>query len=117
MIEIRTAARKLYFAALPGSSGDNDNWAHRKAATALRCHASSLRVGLQLKEKGRAAWPDAALDPKEFSDHGGAFPVTVAGTGVIGAICVSGLPSRDDHELITGVLAERLGVKGMALPA
>ena len=117
VVEIRTATRRLYFAALPGSSGDNDDWARRKGNTALRCQASSFRVGLQLKERGRPAWPDAGLDPKDFSDHGGAFPATVRGTGVVAVIAVSGLPSREDHEMITGVLAKRLGVTGMALPA
>ena len=117
IVEIRSATRRLYFAALPGSSGDNDEWARRKGNTVLRTHASSFRVGLQLKDKGRSAWPDAGLDPKDFSEHGGGFPVTVRGTGVVAVIAVSGLPSREDHELITSVLAKRLGVKGVTLPA
>jgi uncharacterized protein (UPF0303 family) len=116
VVEIRTAARKLYFAALPGSSGDNDEWARRKGNLVLRTNTSSFRMGLQLKERGRPAWPDAGFDPKDFSDSGGGFPVTVKGTGVVAVICVSGLPARDDHELITSVLAKRLGVTGVALP-
>jgi uncharacterized protein (UPF0303 family) len=116
VVEIRTPARRLYFAALPGSSPNNEDWARRKANVVLRCHASSMRVGQELAEKEQAQWPDAALDPKDFAVHGGAFPVAVTGVGVVAVIAVSGLPSRDDHEMITGVLAKRLGVKGVALP-
>jgi uncharacterized protein (UPF0303 family) len=116
VIDIRTAARRLYYAALPGSSADNEEWARRKSNVVLRCHTSSLRMGQMLEDKQRPQWPDAALDPKDYAVHGGSFPVTVAGTGVVAAISVSGLPSREDHEMITAVLAKRLGVKGIALP-
>jgi len=44
--------------------------------------------------------------------HGGCFPVRLAGSPlVIGAITVSGLPQRDDHDLLTRSLAKFLGVK------
>jgi len=53
VIDIRSASRRLYFTALPGSSADNEDWARRKANVVLRCHASSLRIGLQLEAKNR----------------------------------------------------------------
>jgi uncharacterized protein (UPF0303 family) len=42
----------------------------------------------------------------------------VKGIGVIGAIGVSGLPQRQDHETIIAVLADYLGhdLSGLALP-
>jgi len=116
VIDIRTPSRRLYFAALPGSCADNEDWARRKANVVLRCHASSLRMGLQLDHQQRSQWPDAALDHKDYAVHGGGVPVRVAGVGVVAAIAVSGLPSRQDHDLITGVLAAHLGVKALALP-
>ncbi len=115
VIDIRTPARRLYFAALAGSSADNEDWARRKGNVVMRCHASSWRVGLQLEAKNRPQWPDGGLHPREFVTHGGGFPVQVKGVGVIGAIAVSGLPSRDDHGLITAVLAERLGIADVQL--
>jgi uncharacterized protein (UPF0303 family) len=117
IVDIRTAARRLYFAALPGSAPDNEEWARRKSNLVLRCHASSLRFAVELELKGRAAWPDFGLHPRDYVAAGGGFPVTVPGVGVIGCIAVSGLPSREDHELITAVLAKRLGLEGMALPS
>jgi uncharacterized protein (UPF0303 family) len=116
VIDIRTAARRLYYTALPGASADNEEWARRKANVVLRCQMSSMRMGLILESKKRPQWPDAALDPKDFAVHGGSFPVRVTGVGVIGAIAVSGLTSREDHDMIVAVLAKRLGLDGLALP-
>jgi uncharacterized protein (UPF0303 family) len=116
-IDVRSASRRLYFSALPGSTPDNEDWARRKGNVALRCHASSMRVGLMLQEEGRSPWPDGVLKTEEYAAHGGGFPVRVQGTGVVGCIAVSGLPSREDHEMIVAVLAARLGVSGVALAA
>ena len=115
VIDIRTANRRLYFAALPGSTPDNDEWARRKGNTTLRCHAASLRVGLQLKARGYEQWPERGLDHKDYSVHGGAFPANVKGAGVVGVIAVSGLPSKDDHELVVAALSAHLGLSGLAL--
>ena len=41
--------------------------------------------------------------------------LTVAGVGVIGAVAVSGLPQRDDHEMVVEALAELAGVPPAAL--
>lgn len=109
-IDIRSASRRLFYSALPGSTPDNEDWARRKGNVALRCHASSLRVGLMLELEGRSPWPDGVLETREYAAHGGGFPVRVSGTGVVAAIAVSGLPSRQDHDLIVTVLAEHLGV-------
>lgn len=115
VIDIRTASRRLYFAALPGSAPDNDEWARRKGNLVLRTHGSSYRMGLQLQLQGTEAWPDRGWHHTDFVTAGGGFPVTVAGMGVVGVICVSGLPQQEDHELITAVLADRLGLTGLAL--
>lgn len=113
-IDIRSASRRLFYSALPGSAPENENWARRKGNVVLYCHASSLRVGLMLEAEGRSPWPDAALKTEEFAAHGGGFPVCVKGTGVVAAISISGLPSRDDHDIIVTVLARHLGVHDIA---
>lgn len=115
-IDVRASHRRLYFTALPGSTPDNEEWARRKGNLALRCHSASLRVGLLLELEGRQPWPDAVLKVEDYCVHGGGFPVRVDGTGVVGCIGLSGLPSREDHELIVSVLAHRLGLSGLGLP-
>lgn len=113
VIDIRSGTRQLYFTALPGSHPDNADWARRKANLALRCHAASLRVKLQLEAEQRSAWPDAALNTADYAAHGGGFPVRVQGSGVVAAIGVSGLPSRDDHAIIVATLAAHLGLSNI----
>ena len=110
VIDIRSGTRRLYFTALPGSAPDNEDWARRKGNVTLRCHASSLRVGLALAREGRQPWPDGALETSEYAAHGGGFPIRVQGTGVVATVGVSGLPSREDHVLIVTVLARHLGL-------
>lgn len=117
VIDIRTANRRLYFAALPGSAPDNDEWARRKGNMALRKQCSSLLCGERLKASGQSVGQDMGLDPLDYAAHGGSFPVRVTGVGVVAVITVSGLPSRDDHELIVGVLARYLDVQNISLDA
>jgi uncharacterized protein (UPF0303 family) len=44
------------------------------------------------------------LPAADYASHGGAFPIALAATGVIGSVTVSGLPQRDDHELVVEAL-------------
>lgn len=109
VIDIRTADRTLFHVALPGASPDNDHWARRKSNVTLRYHKASLRVGETNRVKGRSLSAEFGIDPLEFADHGGSFPVRVAGTGVIAAITVSGLKSEEDHAMIVEALETYLG--------
>lgn len=115
-IEIRTAARRLFFAARPGASPDNEEWGRRKGNVVLRTFKSSMRAALESELSGRAQWPDLGMPHSDFVFAGGGFPVALKGLGVIGAIAISGLPSIRDHELATATLADYLGLDGIALP-
>lgn len=113
VIEIRGPDRRFYFAALSGSTPENDNWARRKANSVLYRHTSSLLAGAILAKEGRSQWPDAVMQMEDYSVHGGAFPVRVKGSGVVAVIAVSGLPSREDHDLIVSVLRDYLGANNV----
>jgi uncharacterized protein (UPF0303 family) len=99
VINIRSANRTLFHAALPGSAPLNDIWARRKSNTALTFHEPSLLVGLRHKEKGETL-AKHGLDTADFADHGGAVPIRVAGAGVVAVATVSGLPQVEDHKLV-----------------
>jgi uncharacterized protein (UPF0303 family) len=40
-----------------------------------------------------------------FAAHGGAFPLTVARSGCIGSVAVSGLPQVEDHQFVVEQLS------------
>jgi uncharacterized protein (UPF0303 family) len=103
-ISIRRNGQRLFHAALPGSSADNDGWLGRKSAVVDRYGRSSLRVGEQFRVDGGSFDADARLQPSDFAAHGGAFPVLVRGTGCVGTVAVSGLPELDDHRLVVETL-------------
>jgi uncharacterized protein (UPF0303 family) len=102
------AGPPLFYAALPGTTPDNAEWARRKANLVARLGRSSYAVGLSLKARNTTLQEKYALPAADYISHGGAFPVTLAGTGVIGCITVSGLAQRDDHELVVEALCLEL---------
>ena len=99
VIDIRSADRTLFHAALPGAAPLNDNWARRKSNTALKFQKASLVVGLQNKAKGETLEMHG-LDRADHADHGGAVPIRVKGAGVVAVATVSGLPQVEDHKLV-----------------
>lgn len=107
VINIRTADRTLFHAALPGATPLNDAWARRKSNAALMFQKSSLLVGVELKEKG-STLSGNGLSGSDFADHGGAVPICVKGVGMVAVATVSGLPSRDDHALVVRGIAALL---------
>jgi uncharacterized protein (UPF0303 family) len=103
-IDIRKGIQQLFHCALPGASADNDSWIDRKRRVVERYGASSLLVGTRFRDRGQTFEENSRLDPRWYAAHGGAFPVTVEGAGVIGTVTVSGLPQADDHALVVEAL-------------
>ncbi|MFD6416881.1 heme-degrading domain-containing protein [Streptomyces sp. NPDC060194] len=103
-IAVHRGSRLLFHTALPGSSADNDDWIDRKRRVVERYGASSLLVGTRFRERGSSFEESSRLDPAVFAAHGGAFPLTVRDTGVVGVATVSGLPQLDDHALVVQAL-------------
>ncbi|WP_433856461.1 heme-degrading domain-containing protein [Streptomyces kronopolitis] len=99
-IGIRRGAQRLFHRALPGTSADNDAWIDRKSAVVERYGESSFLVGARFRAKGRTFEESSRLPADRFAAHGGAFPVRLRGTGVVGVVAVSGLPQADDHALV-----------------
>ncbi|MFI9645937.1 heme-degrading domain-containing protein [Streptomyces sp. NPDC052040] len=111
-IDIRRNGQQLFHAALPGSTVDNDAWIDRKRRVVERYGCSSLLVGTRFRAKGTTFEESSRLDPDVYAAHGGAFPVTVEGAGVIGTVVVSGLPQLDDHALVVEAVGAFLARSG-----
>ncbi|TQM82961.1 uncharacterized protein (UPF0303 family) [Saccharothrix saharensis] len=99
-ISVRRGQQRLFHAALPGTSADNDEWIDRKSRVVDRYGQSSYRVGESFRASGKTFETDSRLDPDRYAAHGGVFPVIVAGVGVVGTVGVSGLPQADDHAFV-----------------
>ena len=110
-ISVRRNGQRLFHAALPGSSADNDGWLARKCAVVDRYGRSSLRVGEEFRVGGGSFDLDARLDLTLYAAHGGAFPILVRGTGCIGTVAVSGLPELEDHQLVVATLEAFLAAR------
>ncbi|MFJ6749764.1 heme-degrading domain-containing protein [Streptomyces sp. NPDC091266] len=109
-VEIRRGAQQLFHYALAGTSADNDAWLARKCAVVERYAESSFLVGARFRAKGRTFEDSSRLDADRYAAHGGAFPIRLRGTGVVGAVAVSGLPQAEDHALAVEALERYLAI-------
>ncbi|MGH9589351.1 MAG: heme-degrading domain-containing protein [Terracidiphilus sp.] len=107
VIDVRRFNQPLFYAALEGTTPDNPEWVRRKSNVVARYHRSSYGMGLNLKLKGQTL-EERGHSIADFAAHGGSFPLRVEGAGIIGSVTVSGLPQRDDHELVVEALCALL---------
>jgi uncharacterized protein (UPF0303 family) len=105
VISVRRNGQRLFHAALPGTSADNDAWIDRKSRVVDRYGHSSFLVGTLHRESGGTFEDKSRLDPDLYAAHGGVFPVILRGTGPIGTVGVSGLPQAEDHAFVVEQLA------------
>jgi len=104
VIDVRRFGQPLFYSALEGTTPDNAEWVRRKSNVVARFHSSSYAVGLKLKQKNETLTEQQGLPLADYATHGGSFPLTVKGAGVVGSVTVSGLPQRADHELVVEAL-------------
>jgi uncharacterized protein (UPF0303 family) len=98
----------LFYTALPGTTPDNARWVQRKVNVVARFHKSSYHLGLYLQQIGSSFSDRYNLPEADYAAHGGGFPLHVAGTGIVGCVTVSGLPQREDHNLVVEALCLQL---------
>jgi uncharacterized protein (UPF0303 family) len=111
VVDVRFWDRRLFWFAMPGTTVNNEDWVRRKVNAVRRFHKSTYRLGREREGTGR-------LLPAEFGPEavaecvlaGGGFPLKVRGVGCVGAVTVSGLPERQDHEMVVAALAAALEV-------
>ena len=104
-IEVRVARETVFLYAMPGCTPAHADWARRKRNTVELLQRSSYGVGCELRREGTSLEQQMGLPLRDHASHGGSFPLTLVGVGCIGAVTVSGLPQRADHELVVAALA------------
>ncbi|HEY1649643.1 MAG TPA: heme-degrading domain-containing protein [Terracidiphilus sp.] len=109
VIDVRRFGQPLFYAALEGTTPDNAEWVRKKTNVVARFHRSSYGFGLNLKKKNTTLLERYGLPVADYAADGGAFPLHVEGAGIVGSVTVSGLPQRDDHELVVEALCAMLG--------
>lgn len=114
-IDITAHSMPFFYCAMPGSTADNARWIRRKRNVVMNFFRSSYGIGRQLARDDATLLSKFGLSDADYAAHGGSFPITVVGTGCIGAVTVSGLPQRNDHNMVVSVLAEMLGRDGQSL--
>ncbi|KRE31004.1 heme-degrading domain-containing protein [Agromyces sp. Soil535] len=102
-VAILFGEQRVFHAARPGTSADNDDWLSRKARVVARFNAPSLLVGARFRSAGVDFHQVTGLDPARYAAAGGGFPLRVNGS-LVGFVGVSGLAERDDHDLVVAAL-------------
>ena len=109
VVDVRRFGQPLFYSALDGTTPDNTEWVRRKSNVVARFHRSSYAVGLTLKVKATTLLERYGLPVADYAADGGSFPLIVEGAGIVGSATVSGLPQRDDHNLVVEALCALLG--------
>lgn len=109
VIDVRRFGQPLFYAAMDATTPDNVEWVRRKSNVVARFHRSSYAIGIKEKIKNETLLESQGLPVADYATHGGAFPISLAGGGVIGSVTVSGLPQRADHEMAVEALCALLG--------
>jgi uncharacterized protein (UPF0303 family) len=109
LIEIEACGRLLFAAAVGETTPGSSDWVRRKRNVVHRFGQSSYGVGRGLDAQDTTLETRQGLMLSDYAAHGGGFPIRVRGTGVVGSVIVSGLPQREDHNLVVRALAESVG--------
>lgn len=110
-IEVRLLGQTVFASVMPGTTPANADWARRKRNTVELLHSSSYLVGLRLARDGGSLEEKMGLATRDHASHGGCVPIVVDGVGCVGNATVSGLPQREDHELVVEVMAAMIAAQ------
>ncbi len=109
-VEIEVAGQLLFACATLGAQPVQANWIRRKRNTVHQFARSTYAVGRKLELEGSTLAARHALAEADFASHGGGFPLWIEGTGPVGSVIFSGLPQREDHNIVVDALATMLGI-------
>ena len=108
-LEIELGGQVVFKLSHPKATPNNDLWIARKRNMVYVRQMSTLRAFAMLKKANADMKNDWFLDPQDYVAVGGGFPIRIKGVGIVGTICLSGVPPMnhfDDHRLIVNALRE-----------
>jgi uncharacterized protein (UPF0303 family) len=105
VIDIREGDTPLYAVMLPGATAENFDWARRKRNLALLTKQDTWSHG-QRRLEGHDILDELGLDVGDYASHGGCIPVFLFDSVLAATVTVSGLPQKEDHELVLKHLTE-----------
>jgi uncharacterized protein (UPF0303 family) len=111
-VEIELHHKLLFACTTPGAKPNQADWIRRKRNTVRHLRRSSYAVGRELALHNTTLDSAHHLDEADFAAHGGGFPIRLNDDPetILGTITLSGLPQRDDHNLVVTAIAQQLGV-------
>ena len=110
-LEIELCGQVVFKFSHPTATPNNDLWVARKRNMVHIRQMSTLRAYAMLQRSGADLEKDWFMNPKDYVAVGGGFPICIQDVGIVGSICLSGVPPMnhfDDHELIVSALRELL---------
>jgi uncharacterized protein (UPF0303 family) len=103
-VNITVNSKVLFHHAMQGASADQADWIRRKNNVVARFGRCSFYIGIEHKHRGVAFDEIKYLDPVDYAANGGAFPITIKNTGIIGTVTVSGMRQAEDHAMVVEAL-------------
>ena len=103
-VNITVNGKVLFHHAMQGASADQADWIRRKNNVVARFGRCSFYIGIDHKHRGVAFDEIKYLDPLDYAANGGAFPITIKDTGIIGTVTVSGMRQAEDHAMVVEAL-------------
>ena len=104
VISITKNRKQIFYAALEGTSKNNEDWVRRKENTVYDFEKSSYEMKLSMDLKQDDLWNRYGLEKGDYAQAGVSIPVFVSGTGMIGTVTVSGMAQSEDHAFVAEAL-------------
>jgi uncharacterized protein (UPF0303 family) len=111
-VEIEFDHQLLFACTTPGAKPNQADWIRRKRNSVRRLGRCTYAIGRELARENATLDSAHHLSETDFAAHGGGFPIRLIANPqtIAGTIVLSGLPQRDDHNLVVTAIAQFLGV-------